>query len=400
MKTVGLITEYNPFHKGHSYHIQKTKELTGADSVLAVMSGNFVQRGAPAVMPKHLRTSCALRSGVSAVIELPVYYSCASAEYFALGAVSLLDSLGCVDAICFGSECGDIKVLEEIADILEKEPETYKTALKKGLKKGLSFPAARQQALKNYETILSAPNNILGIEYLKALKRLNSPMKAYTISRAGAGYHDTAMGRTFCSASALRANIEHFSKIKTQLPENCHTIVQDAYRQRFPVESDDFSLLLKARLLLENPESLIRYADVSRGLASRISRMQNNFISLDQFCNLLKTKELTYSRISRALFHILLGITGQDMDRFLAMGNVLYARLLGFREENASLLKVIKEQARIPLITKLPKEAVLDSAGNAMLQADIYAADLYESVVTTKFHTPFRGERQQQVVKL
>ncbi len=400
MKTVGLITEYNPFHIGHSYHIQKAKELTGADFVLAVMSGNFVQRGAPAVMPKHLRTACALRCGVSAVVELPVYYACASAEYFASGAVSLLDSLGCVDAICFGSECGDIEILEEIADILEIEPETYKTALKKGLKKGLSFPAARQQALKYYETVLSAPNNILGIEYLKALKRLNSPMKAYTIPRAGAGYHDTAINRTFCSASAVRANIDHFSKIKTQLPKSCHTIVQNAYRQRFPVVSNDFSLLLKAKLLSETPDSLFRYADVSRELASRISRMQNSFVTLEQFGNLLKTKELTYSRISRVLFHILLGITDQDINGCLAQGNVFYARLLGFREKDASLLKEIKERAKIPLITKLPKEAALKPAGNAMLQADIYAADLYEAVVTEKFHTAFLNERQQQVVKL
>lgn len=400
MKTVGLITEYNPFHKGHSYHIEKTKELTGADTVLAVMSGSFVQRGAPAVMPKHLRTACALRSGVSAVLELPVYYSCASAEYFALGAVSLLESLGCVDAVCFGSECGDIKVLEEIADILEEEPEAYKTALKKGLKKGLSFPAARQQALKQYEDVLSAPNNILGIEYLKALKRLGSPMKTYTIPRVGAGYHDTAMSQTFCSASALRANIEHFPIIKTQLPESCHALLQGAHRQRFPVVSDDFSLLLRAKLLSETPDSLTRYADVSRELASRIFRMQNKFIRLEQFGSLLKTKELTYSRISRALFHILLGITDQDIDGSLANGRVFYARLLGFREEDASFLRKIKERSRIPLIAKLPKEPALGPAGNAMLRADLYAADLYESVVTEKFHTPFCDERQQQVVKL
>ncbi len=400
MKTAGLIAEYNPFHTGHSYHIRKTKELTGADTVLAVMSGDFVQRGAPALMPKHLRTACALRSGVSAVIELPVYYACASAEYFALGAVSLLDSLGCVDVLCFGSECGDIRVLEEIADILDKEPEEYKTALRKGLKDGLSFPAARGQALKRYEAILSEPNNILGIEYLKALKRLNSPVKAYTVRRAGAGYHDTATGRTFCSASAIRANIGMAHQILDYIPENCRSMFLEAKGSRFPVESNDFSLLLKAKLLQETKDTLTGYLDVSRELASRIINYRNDFQSLEQFTTLLKTKELTYSRISRALFHILLGITGHGMEESLAAGSVSYARLLGFRENSAFLLKQIKEQSRIPLITKLPKEDTMNPAGSIMLQADTYAADLYESVVTEKFHTPFLNERQQSVVKL
>lgn len=400
MKTAGLIAEYNPFHKGHAYHIEKTKELTGADTVLAVMSGDFVQRGAPALMPKHLRAACALRSGVSAVIELPVYYACASAEYFALGAVSLLDSLGCVDVLCFGSECGDIKILEEIADILEREPEEYKAALKNGLKNGLSFPAARGQALKRYKAILSEPNNILGIEYLKALKRLNSPIKAYTVRRTGAGYHDTAMEQVFCSASAIRANIGQAHQILNHIPENCHDIFREAKKSRFPIQSNDFSLLLKAKLLQETKDTLTGYLDVSRELANRIINYRNDFQSLEQFTGLLKTKELTYSRISRSLFHILLGITGRDMEECLAAGNVSYARLLGFREADSFLLKQIKEQARIPLITKLPKEDAPEYTQNTLLQADTFAADLYGSVVTEKFHTPFVSERQQPVIKL
>lgn len=400
MKTAGLIVEYNPFHRGHLYHIEKTKEVTGADTVIAVMSGNFIQRGAPAVMPKHLRAECALLCGASAVIELPVCYAAASAEYFAWGAVSLLERLGCVDAVCFGSECGDISVLEEIADILENEPEEYKTSLKESLKMGLSFPLARQHALKQYADILSKPNNILGIEYLKALKRLNSPMKAYTIRRAGAGYHDAEIRDAFSSATAIRANIDNLSEIKSQIPENCHSIIQEAYRRRFPVQCGDFSLLLKARLLSENSDSLIRYTDVSRELANRIINRRNDFLNLEQFCGLLKTKELTYSRISRALFHILLNITNQAMADYREAGSIFYARVLGFREEDAALLRRLKQSSQIPVITRLSQKKYLDTHGASMLDTDIYAADLYESVVTERFQTPFINERQRSVLKL
>lgn len=400
MKVAGLITEYNPFHKGHLYHIEQTKAVTGADTVIAVMSGNFVQRGAPAIMPKRLRARCALLSGVSAVFELPVCYAVSSAEYFALGAVSLLDKLGCIDAICFGSECGDIKILKEIAEILVSEPEAYKASLKDTLKTGLSFPVARQRALKQYAEILSAPNNILGIEYLKALKRLNSSVEAYTIRRAGAGYHDTAIDSDFSSASAIRANIDSLSAIRGQIPEDCYSLIQDAYRQRFPVQSNDFSLLLKARLLSETADSLACYADVNPELANRIVKCRNNFLNLEQFCRLLKTRELTYSRISRALFHILLGITRQDIDNYCQAGHIFYARLLGFKDADADLLGNIKRQSQIPLITRLSQKKLLDSSGSAMINADIYAADLYESVVTERFQTSFINERQQSVIKL
>ena len=183
MKIVGLIAEYNPFHNGHLYHIRKAKEITGADAVLVIMSGNYVQRGTPAIMPKHLRAQVALESGVAAVFELPVCYATGSAEYFATGAVSLLNHLGCVDALCFGSECGDYALLERIAGILTEEPDDYTFYLKEALRKGLSFPRARQQALSSYlkdenvDQVLDEPNNILGIEYIKALYQTGSLIK-------------------------------------------------------------------------------------------------------------------------------------------------------------------------------------------------------------------------------
>lgn len=210
MKTVGLITEYNPFHNGHLYHIEKAKELTGADRVIVIMSGDYVQRGTPAVLSKHSRAHMALLNGASVVLELPVCYSCASAEFFAKGAVSVLDGLGCIDALCFGSECGNLEHLTSIAHLLSAEPETYRHHLQSSLKNGMSFPAARCHALKKMtgdayaSQILSDPNNILGIEYLKALKKLNSPIVPFTLKREFSGYHDTELHDCSSSASAIR----------------------------------------------------------------------------------------------------------------------------------------------------------------------------------------------------
>ena len=214
MKTAGIIAEYNPFHRGHEYQIQYTREKLGADYVIVAMSGDYVQRGTPALISKHLRTEMALRCGADLVLEMPVSVSTASAEAFAMGGVSLLDSLGVVDILCFGSESGEITALKELAEVLVEEPEEYRILLKSFLSQGLSFPAARSQALTEYfknprnftgddfdgvltpllnqvTRILNTPNNILGIEYCKALLRLNSKIQPVTIRREGMGYHDT-----------------------------------------------------------------------------------------------------------------------------------------------------------------------------------------------------------------
>lgn len=394
MKIVGLIAEYNPFHNGHQYHIEKARELTGADMVLVVMSGDFVQRGAPAILPKHLRADMALKSGASLVLELPVRYATGTAEQFAYGAVSLLDKLGCVDALCFGSECGDIRQLTELADILCKESADYKACLKQYLKTGLSYPLARQQALatvypdKNFSDILEKPNNILGIEYLKALQRLKSKIVPCTIPRIRSEYHDTKLQTTYSSATALRQVISsgRLSALHGQIPTDCMALLEKNYHLRYPVYANDFSLLLKYRLLSETKESLTDYADVSEELANRICNQRNDFLSLEQFCELLKTKELTYSRICRALFHVILGIKKSDDT------DITYARVLGFRKDSVALLSELKRCSSIPLLTKLTN---FDSAD---LKQDVYASDLYESVVTEKFKTDFINEYQKNMI--
>lgn len=410
MKVVGLITEYNPFHNGHLYHIKKSKEITGADHVLVIMSGNFVQRGAPAMLPKHIRAEMALKAGASAVIELPVCFSVGSAEYFAAGAVSLLDKLNCIDSICFGSECADIKNLKIIAGITAEEPEYYKSRLQEELKKGLSFPLAKQTALKDcleddtLDTILEKPNNILGIEYMKALRLRKSPIKVHTIKRAGAGYHDVSLNEQYSSASAIRRLFpcEEISDIlpllEGQVPSFCIPFWGSAYKKRYPVCTDDFSLILKYRLLTETRASLTRYMDITEDIASRILKHADDFLTFSQFCGQIKTRDMTYTRVSRCLFHIILNMTAEAMLAYKNAGFCQYARILGFRKDCTSLLSHLKKRSEIPLITKLTQTGRLTGTGLKMLLQDIYAADLYESILTDKFKTPFINEYKQQVI--
>ena len=401
MKIVGLIAEYNPFHNGHQYHIEKAKKLTGADAVIVVMSGNFVQRGAPAIMPKHLRTQMALYVGASLVLELPICYATGTAEQFAYGAVSILNNLGCVDAICFGSECGDIAALNELAEILCNEPDEYKETLQEHLRNGLSFPLARQKAIEeiypsqDFSDILEKPNNILGIEYLKALYRLNSNIKPYTIQRVSSQYHDVDLQEQFSSATALRQTILNgdFTNLKRQVPSDCTTLLEAHYQTRYPIYINDFSLLLKYRLLNETKTSLNEYADVSEDLANRVCNQLNNFVSFEQFCELLKTKEITYSRISRALLHVLLGIKKTDYT------DIQYARVLGFRKDDSDVLTEIKNLATIPLLTKLTATKELSDSAVQMLEQDIYTSNLYESIVTDKFKTSFINEYEHAIVR-
>lgn len=408
MKITGLIAEYNPFHNGHQYHIEKARELTGADAIIVVMSGDFVQRGTPAIMPKHLRTQMALKAGASLILELSLRFATGSAETFAYGAVTLLDRLGCVDAICFGSECGDVTVLNDLAGILCEEPQKYKTALGGYLKQGISFPLARQKAIADYlgsniaDSILCEPNNILGIEYLKALRRLSSPMTPYTIGRISSHYHDIKLQETYSSASAIRIEMQKnefvLDNLEGQVPSSAFEILKGNYKKRYPIDANDFSLLLKFKLLGETKESLIKYEDVSKELANRIVNNLNQYESFDQFCELLKTKEVTYSRVSRALLHILLGVH-KSAESVFAATTPEYARILGFRTDDSNVLSEIKKVTSIPLLSKLTATDELSLSAKSMLDDDIFASNLYESVVADKFKKPFIHELEKQVVR-
>ena len=282
MKVSGIIAEYNPFHNGHKFHIEQTRKMTGSDFVIAVMSGDYTQRGVPAITSKYLRTEVALLNGVDLVLELPLYYSVGSAEYFAIGAVSLLDKLGMVDSLCFGSECGNIRTLSQIASILIDEPTAYRSILQEELKRGTSYPKARSSALSaicsdSPECIqaLSTPNNILGIEYMKALLKRNSSIRPYTIKRQGSGYHDASLDSEALeyspksSASAIRLCMDTTDELKTirnHVPENVYHLLHNYYHKELPIKSDDFSMLLKYKLLLDSTDNYDQYIDIHSDL--------------------------------------------------------------------------------------------------------------------------------------
>lgn len=415
MKTVGIIAEYNPFHNGHAYHIRKAKELTHADYCVVVMSGDFVQRGAPAIMDKYLRAESALLNGADLVLELPVCYSISSAEHFARSSVALLDKLGVVDTLCFGSECGDIRVLTEFAKALADESPVFKETLDREIRAGHTYPQARNTALEAsaphltpHINVLTTPNNILGIEYCKALLFWKSAMEPYSVKRTGASYHDNSLNTGFCSAIAIRESIRHAGaseELARQIPASSLALIKDAYLKTYPVFTDDLSLLTQYSLLTNENAGFTDYPDIDRELSDRIVKFLPQYRDFRSFCDLLKSKNRTYVRISRSLLHILLGIHRETLQRYGQEGWIFYARMLGFRESATPLLSAIKQNAQIPLLSKLADaEKQLAPIGSSMLEKDIYASHIYQSIVRNKFpgDNPLSeiNEYKNQIIKI
>lgn len=404
----GIIAEYNPFHNGHAYQIEQARLLTGCDFLVVVMSGDYVQRGAPAVFDKYTRARMALACGADLVLELPVACSCASAEFFASGAVSLLDGLGCVDFLCFGSESGNLQSLMEPARILAKESPVFQEALRRGLSLGLSFPAARKEAFRacaSNPDILDLPNNILGIEYLKALLQRESSIKPVTIKRKGQGYHDTLLDSGFASASGIRrflkqeeAPLSALPALKESLPDPVMEVLKDTLAHTLPVWEEDFSTLLRYELLRQSASDLTRYADISPDLGRRLKNCADKFSSFSEFVALVKTKDVTYTRITRALFHILLNLTGEDTRNSVAMP---YARILGFRKDHSRILGLLKENSRIPIIPKAADyKTYLTPDLQPLFEKDLFAANLYETIAAAKQKRAFLHDLKRSPVIL
>lgn len=407
MKITGLITEYNPFHNGHLYHMEKSKELTGADYCIALMSGSFVQRGAPAVYDKYLRTSMALRAGADLVLEMPVAFSTASAREFAAYAIALFTALGAVDSICFGSECGVMSPLLKNAAFLSAEPEDYSVLLKDYLKAGMTFPEARQKALLSFGgqadlDAIRSPNNILGTEYCLAARLQHSPISLYTVKREGNGYHDRSAAGELLSAAAIRKALltqTDLSVVKHMVPPYVWEIMMN----ETPVFANDFSSALNYKIWSE-PTAMEQIADMTPELASRIRRDALAARTFEERIQELKSRQITYTRVSRALLHLLLNMTAADTECFKQAGYAPYARVLGFRKESAPLLTYLKADSSIPLITKLadaPK--LLSPIALMMLKQEIAASHLYQIVRNDALHLKekdcgFKNEYSQPII--
>lgn len=411
MKTAAIIAEYNPFHSGHFYQLNKLREEQGVDRIIIVMSGNFAQRGIPAIVDKHLRTRMALECGADLVLELPTYYALGSAEYFAQGAVALLDKLGVVDILHFGSEAGDITSLSQCASVLTTEPKEYSLALNQYLKQGVSYPVARSQALSDYigdasdalKQTLNSPNNILGIEYIKALLQRNSRIQPVTLKRNGSDYNATTITEgEYASANAIRlqlaSSLEADASIAKNMPPKAFQLLANTSQAHF-LYANDFSSILYYKLLEEVANGYTNYYDVTPALSDKLLKNLDSFTCFDDFCMLLKSKDITYNRISRCLMHILLNMKQDTIEALRADDYIHYARVLGFRKDSSDLLGLIKANTSIPLISKLAdayKE--FDGLASISLEADLYASRVYEGVKAQKYRIPIQNEFTRQIV--
>lgn len=410
MKTIGIIAEYNPFHNGHAYQIQRAKELTGADYCVVAMSGDFVQRGAAAVADKYCRAEMALRNGADLVCELPVLYSTASAELFAHAGVTQFHRMGCIDFLCFGAESDNLPSFIQLAQILSDEPAAYQDFLQACLKSGLSFPTARSKALAEYlgddsfAALLSEPNNILAVEYLKALNRRQSDITPLLIPRRHNHYHDTTLTGTLSSATAVRRALsatDFPAELAETVPPSCAEMLKDLHQSHELMDTEAFSDMLIYQLMSNSPMELASYGDCNEELANRMARLSGQYNSFHQFCALCKSRDITYTRMSRILIHILLGLTQNLYTLGQKLDYVPYVRILGFRESAAPLLTRLKQSSDIPLITRVARDSsLLSDAARRIFSRDVFAAELYEQVLAMKCSRTRRSEYSRQPILL
>lgn len=423
MKVTGIIAEYNPFHNGHEFHIQQTRERLKSDYIIVVMSGNYVQRGAPTIIDKYSRAEMALKAGADLILELPTCFATASAEYFAYGGVAILDKLNLVDDLSFGTESLDAldpngtkeQVVEavrgitgqfgKIADLLVDEPEEFKEILKQALRDGMSHAAARSKAVgsilgEEYVRVMETSNNILGVEYMKALRKLGSSIKPDPVARRLSAHNDTAINEGFSSATAIRNAIYNkydMHALGSTVPDYSLEILMDRYLVSFPIFRDDFSQILGAEILkAKESADLTRFFGVSEDLANRILNLRDDFKTFVEFKDEIATKSINKATSSRALMHIALGITEADMQDMYSRESIRSVKVLGFRKESADLLTELKKTSEIRLITKLA-DAVREGADKMLLQ-NIDADRMYRMVAMNKFGVDLKNPFSEEII--
>lgn len=389
MKTIGIVSEYNPFHNGHKYHIQAAREQFKADNIVCIMSGNFVQRGEPAIVDKWSRAKMALHDGADLVIELPFVYSCQPAEIFAFGAVNTLNNLGVIDGICFGSESGNAEMLRKTAALLLNEPEDFSQIVKRYLGEGNTYPRSVSMALADYyrgnesvdPKLWETPNNILGIEYIKSILTLKSPMEIYTIKRIANNYNDTEISQPIASATAVRRELKSAGlsyKLATSMPEAALSILQaDIAAGRGPIHFEDFSDIMLYRLRSTSIHGIKSYMSISEGLEYRIKKAAYDATCIEELIEAIKTKRYTRAFIQRLLCHILLDLKWEDSKFFKQPGTPSYCRVLGFNDKGKQLLRKITDESPYPVINKVAAFQSDDSVINFMFGYDLHASDIY-----------------------
>ena len=436
MNITGLIVEYNPFHNGHIYHLQKSLEKTNADASIAVMSGNFIQRGEPALFDKFSRAKAAVESGVDLVVELPSIYASQSAELFAKGSVSLLNSLGCVNSICFGSEEGNIDALYLIASILCLEPQEFKEKLSSYLSEGMLFPTARNKALFDYinspdfsfgdnfngidlseerlNDILSSSNNILGIEYIKQLISLKSDIKPFTIGRIHSEYNSEEISGNINSATAVRKklyeiipskennssdidelikSIQTSTDITNSIPESTLNMITSNIEKGFLPMYPEYFFETLISTIIRDKKNLESYFDISEGIENKIFKAALVAKDYDELLNLVKSKRYTMTRIKRCLNNILLGITKDDMELAKGINTIPYVRILAFNSKGREIIREIKKSSEIKIINKFSEvEHFMDDKNfKFLIENDIKCTDIYNTIYYKKNRPLLKG---------
>ena len=387
-KVLGIIAEYNPFHNGHLIHIKKSKQIAQADFCVAVISGNFTQRGEPSLIDKWSKAESALLNGIDLVLELPVLYATSSAENFADGATRLLDSLKIVDTLSFGTETADIDILNDFAEVLYKEPRKYRLLLSTELKKGLSYPKARENALmmylndiRKYLNVLSSPNNILGIEYLKALKKNKSRIQPIAIERISANHNDISFSGNVASATAIRNLVQEneLYDVENLMPEDSYSILKKNIDQGHILDSlKTYEKEIIYSLRMMTTKEISEFHDVSEGLENLLKKAADSCNNISDLIKAVSSKRYTATRIQRILLYVLLDITKKDM--LLSKKITPYARILGFNEKGKQLISMIVDaNPRIEFVSSVKKfiKECPDKNLQKVLEKDVLATNIY-----------------------
>ncbi len=388
MRTTGIVCEYNPFHNGHLNHMNRARSLPDGEYVVCIMSSDFLQRGEPAILPKNLRAEAAVMNGADIVFELPSVFSCSSAEYYAASSIAMMERLGIVDSLVFGSENSDIGLFDHIADILLDEPEDYRVLLKNYLSEGFSYPLARSAALEKFignpeiGEILSGSNNILGIEYVKAIKRAGAPIRPVAIPRIAKAYKDEDISGEYPSASAIRKSLleKGIPSVRPYLPESSYGVLADFYGAGQTVISPE--MLRDAvfyRIAALSGAELRRFHGVSEGFENRLKSNISKASGLCDFIDSCSTKRYPKTRIARTLYHILIDLKEEEAFKIWDKGP-LYARILAMGNRGPDLIPVIEKNSKIPVFTSLkPFYEVSKPSWRTILDLEIRSSDIFST---------------------
>lgn len=434
MNVLGIIAEYNPFHSGHAFQLQTCKRCADADYTLVVLGSDFNQRGTPAIINKYTRTMMALKGGADAVIEMPQFASCASAAYFAASGVGLLAHSGICTHLGFGSESGDLDMLQHYSDYIVDETPEMSHRIQSRIKEGMTFAAARNAVISSMiNNSVEHPNDILAVEYLNALKQYSSSIVPVTIKRRGQSYHAADTGHSFLSeteihtkhsassVSAYRGNTSCLSatairKLTESMTDSHDTSLEYLQRQLMdaipteplqiyinhlthtgPVTASDFYPLLRYSLL--SCPSLTDVFDISPDYANRLQSFIGKYDHLDAWVSAIKSKNYTWTKVSRSLTHILLHQTRSDDTLLKSMDYAPYIRILGFKKSAAPLLKQLKIHCDLPIITKMADaSSVLNADQRILFEKSVYAERIYKSVEQTKTSGSIKDVYQESPV--